>query len=80
MIHFGPSNGIIYFIICASVVFIGPCASKKSEAKMNGCLIKGMACTGGCVAGAGTNIAISQASKAVENFKDAAGKQVPDRH
>ena len=46
--------------------------------KKNGCLIEGMACPGGCVAGAGTNIAIPQAMKAVAGFKEAAGKQVPD--
>jgi len=32
--------------------------------KKNGCLIEGMACPGGCVAGAGTCIAIPQAAKA----------------
>ena len=47
--------------------------------KKNGCLIEGMACPGGCVAGAGTNIAIPQAFKAVESFKKAAEKQVPDK-
>ena len=44
---------------------------------MNGCLIEGMACPGGCVAGAGTNIAIVQASKEVEKFKQAADKITP---
>ena len=46
--------------------------------KMNGCLIEGMACPGGCIAGAGTNIAISQAAKEVNKFKTAASKQLPD--
>ncbi len=46
--------------------------------KKNGCLIEGMACPGGCVAGAGTNIAVPQAMKAVSGFKEAAEKQVPD--
>ena len=46
--------------------------------QMNGCLIEGMACPGGCVAGAGTNIAIPQAQKELEKFKKAASKQVPD--
>ncbi|MBQ9142671.1 MAG: iron hydrogenase, partial [Lachnospiraceae bacterium] len=46
--------------------------------KKNGCLIEGMACPGGCIAGAGTNIALPQAMKEVNKFKDAAEKKVPD--
>lgn len=46
--------------------------------KKNGCLIEGMACPGGCIAGAGTNIALPQAVKEVNKFKDAAAKKVPD--
>lgn len=46
--------------------------------KKNGCLIEGMACPGGCVAGAGTNIAIPQAAKEVQNFKLQAEKKIPD--
>ena len=45
--------------------------------KMNGCLIEGMACPGGCIAGAGTNIAIPQAAKEVAKFNAAAEKEVP---
>lgn len=45
--------------------------------KKNGCLIEGMACPGGCVAGAGTNIPIVQAQKEVKNFKDAAEEKLP---
>lgn len=45
--------------------------------KKNGCLIEGMACPGGCVAGAGTNIAISQAAREVVKFKDSAEKKLP---
>ena len=37
-----------------------------------------MACPGGCIAGAGTNIAIPQAIKAVNEFKKAAEKELPD--
>lgn len=47
--------------------------------KKNGCLIEGMACPGGCVAGAGTNIAVAAAAKAVASFKDSADKRIPDR-
>lgn len=47
--------------------------------KKNGCLIEGMACPGGCIAGAGTNISIPAAQKAVDSFKNAAAKRIPDR-
>ena len=47
--------------------------------KMNGCLIEGMACPGGCIAGAGVlNIKIPVAAKAVDKFKNEAEKKVPD--
>ncbi len=46
--------------------------------RKNGCLIEGMACPGGCIAGAGTNIAIPQAAKELQRFKDAAEKKVPE--
>ena len=46
--------------------------------KKNGCLIEGMACPGGCVAGAGTNIPIPQAAKEVAGFKASADKKIPD--
>jgi iron only hydrogenase large subunit-like protein len=45
--------------------------------KKNGCLIEGMACPGGCVAGAGTNIAVAQAIKEVNNFKTNSEIQLP---
>jgi len=47
--------------------------------KMNGCLIEGMACPGGCIAGAGTNIPIPQAAKELAKFKNAAEKKLPDK-
>jgi [FeFe] hydrogenase (group B1/B3) len=47
--------------------------------KKNGCLIEGMACPGGCVAGAGTNIPIPTAAKAVGEFKHAAEKKLPEQ-
>lgn len=46
--------------------------------KKNGCLIEGMACPGGCIAGAGTNIALPQAMKEVNKFKTEAEKKVPE--
>lgn len=45
--------------------------------KKNGCLIEGMACPGGCVAGAGTNIPITQAAKELKQFKEAASERLP---
>ena len=45
--------------------------------KKNGCLIEGMACPGGCVAGAGTCIAIPQATKAVNTFKAESANKLP---
>ncbi len=47
--------------------------------KMNGCMIEGMACPGGCIAGAGTNIPLQQAVKEVAKFKGAAEKAIPDK-
>lgn len=57
---------------CKKMLLLAKAGKKK------GCLIEGMACPGGCIAGAGTNIAIPQAIKAVNEFKKAAGKQLPD--
>lgn len=45
--------------------------------KKNGCLIEGMACPGGCVAGAGTNIPIAQATQAVKKFVNDSTKKIP---
>lgn len=36
--------------------------------KKDGCLIEGMGCPGGCVAGAGTNIPINKATMEVKKF------------
>ncbi len=47
--------------------------------KKNGCLIEGMACPGGCIAGAGTNIAINTAQAAVNAFKNEAEEAVPEK-
>ena len=46
--------------------------------KKNGCLIEGMACPGGCIAGAGTNLPILQAQKELLSFKNSADKTLPD--
>ncbi|MBQ8394514.1 MAG: 4Fe-4S dicluster domain-containing protein [Clostridia bacterium] len=45
--------------------------------KKNGCLIEGMACPGGCIAGAGTNIAIEKAALEVKKFVANSSKPLP---
>ena len=45
--------------------------------KMNGCLIEGMGCPGGCVAGAGTNIPVVKAQIQVKKFVKEAEDFVP---
>ena len=47
--------------------------------KKNGCLIEGMACPGGCVAGAGTNIPVNKAIQEVRKFKNATKKTIPEQ-
>lgn len=45
--------------------------------KMNGCLIEGMGCPGGCVAGAGTNIPINKAKMEVDKAVKTSSKTLP---
>lgn len=47
--------------------------------KMNGCLIEGMGCPGGCVAGAGTNIPVAKAQKKIRDFVEASSSQIPPK-
>lgn len=47
--------------------------------KMNGCLIEGMGCPGGCIAGAGTNIQVAKAKKALNDFVNHSSKQLPPK-
>ena len=47
--------------------------------KMNGCLIEGMGCPGGCIAGAGTNISIPQAKKDVATYVKNSTKSIPPK-
>ena len=58
---------------CKKVLLLAKAGKKK------GCLIEGMACPGGCIAGAGTNLAIPEAEKCVREFKEAADKRLPDK-
>jgi len=46
--------------------------------KIKGCLIEGMGCPGGCVAGVGTIIPPEKAKVLVENFSKTSEKQVPE--
>ena len=45
--------------------------------KYNGYLLEGMACPGGCVAGAGTLLAVEKASSIVSGYQDGAEKTSP---
>ena len=47
--------------------------------KKNGCLIEGMGCPGGCVAGAGTNISILKATGEVEKVVSTSTKPLPPK-
>lgn len=47
--------------------------------KKDGCLIEGMACPGGCVAGAGTNISIPKATQAVKKFVKESTEALPPK-
>ncbi len=47
--------------------------------KKQGCLIEGMGCPGGCIAGAGTNIPIAMAKKEVQNFVQSSSKAMPPK-
>ncbi len=56
---------------CKKILTMAKAGLKK------GCLIEGMACPGGCVAGAGTNIAIAAAGKKLKEFKESAPQHLP---
>ncbi len=45
--------------------------------KKNGCLIEGMACPGGCIAGAGTNVAVEKAALEVKKLVENSSKALP---
>lgn len=47
--------------------------------KMNGCLIEGMACPGGCVAGAGVNLPVEKGAAEVRKFVDCSSKKLPEK-
>lgn len=45
--------------------------------KLNGCLIEGMGCPGGCIAGAGTNVPLNKAQKELKAFVKKSSIQLP---
>ena len=53
--------------------------SMAKVGRMNGCLIEVMACPGGCVAGAGTNLQVAKAQKKVKEFVDGSTKKLPPK-
>ncbi len=47
--------------------------------RMNGCLIEGMGCPGGCVAGAGTNLQVDKAKKKVQELVAGSTRKLPPK-
>lgn len=47
--------------------------------KLNGCLIEGMGCPGGCIAGAGTNIPVPKAKKCLDQHVKKSTKAIPPK-
>jgi [FeFe] hydrogenase (group B1/B3) len=47
--------------------------------KMNGCMIEGMGCPGGCVAGAGTLLPIAKAKATIDKIKKESTTEIPDQ-
>ena len=47
--------------------------------KLDGCLIEGIACPGGCIGAAGTKIAVEQAAKEVQKFVENSTKKLPQK-
>ncbi len=47
--------------------------------KKNGCLIEGMGCPGGCVAGAGTNLPVERAKEEVKKFVENSSVKLPEK-
>lgn len=47
--------------------------------KIKGCMIEGMACPGGCMGGAGTNVPFEKSSKELKKFLDASTTRLPSK-
>ena len=49
----------------------------EKAVKLNGCMIEGMACPGGCMGGAGTNVAFRDSSKALKKYVSSSEEKIP---
>ena len=58
---------------------IEECINEYYPGRMNGCLIEGMGCPGGCIAGAGTNIPIPTAKKDVAAYVKNSSRALPPK-
>ncbi len=47
--------------------------------KKNGCLLEGMGCPGGCVAGSGVNVPVEKGAAAVQKFVGDSTKKLPEK-
>ena len=47
--------------------------------KLKGCMIEGMACPGGCMGGAGTNVPYSKSSKELKKYLAQSSRKLPDK-
>lgn len=47
--------------------------------KLSNCMIEGMACPGGCMGGAGTNVAFRESSKALAQYLKTTSKKIPSK-
>lgn len=47
--------------------------------KLKGCMIEGMACPGGCMGGAGTNVPFAKSSKALQQFVASSSTKLPSK-
>ena len=45
--------------------------------KLKGCMIEGMGCPGGCMAGAGTNVPLAKAAADLKKYKKDSSRQLP---
>lgn len=53
--------------------------SLAKAGKMNGCLIEGMGCPGGCLSGAGTNVPLKQTAKDLKSFVSHSTRKLPPK-
>ena len=51
--------------------------TQAKAGKLNGCLIEGMGCPGGCMAGAGTNAPLAKAAAELKKYQKASTTQLP---